>query len=495
MGTRKDIQSRRQFFKKIGTKTLPFLGAVVLGPTISLTTLTSCGCDGCKAACMDNCEGGCVGSCQGSATGSTCSNCSSSCSGSSTSNTCSSCANDCSSSCKETCKNTCTNTCEGSAQGKPTTGTIEGHEYVDLGLSVLWATCNIGANTVEDYGEFFAFADPTGQNVLDRRDDDGYHEKINLEIGQCISESIYDTAKYKWGVKWKMPTADECIELINNCTLKYYKSDNGDINYEIISKLNGNKIIMPGAGFSYTKDYTNRDDYFNIGEGNYWSGNVEEYSRGTTLFLEWNKARVSSNGYGMPYRDLLPIRPVTNRSNGNSSTCNGSCTANCSSDCTATCKNDCKTSCVGGCGNNCTGSCNDKCTKTCANNCYSNCYSGCTTTCADTCKAQTSQGCSNCSSDCSSNCANNSTSSGCTGCSTGCSSSCKTTCEGSCINGCNTLCGGQCLYSCGGTCSYVSAGSSCTSSTCARTCSSYCYSTCTMACSSSCQSQCIYGSK
>lgn len=96
-------------------------------------------------------------------------------------------------------------------------------------------------------------------------------------------------------------------------------------------------------------------------------------------------------------------------------------------------------------------------------------------------------------SSCSSNCANNTTGSGCSGCGSGCSTSCKTTCDGSCINGCNTLCGGQCRYSCGGTCTYVSAGSKCTG--CATSCTTYCYRTCDMACSSSCMSQCIYGSK
>lgn len=490
----KELQSRREFFKRISIKTLPFLGAVVLGPTISLTTLTSCGCEGCEATCMDNCEGGCDGSCQGSATGALCSDCSSTCNGNSTESTCSSCANSCSSSCKETCKeackNTCANTCEGSAQGQPTTGSIDGHEYVDLGLSVLWATCNIGANNVEEYGEFFAFADPTGQNVLSVHDKE-YHDQIHLEVGQCISETKYDAARHKWGGKWKLPTADECRELIANCILKYYKTGN-DVNYELTSKLNGNKIIMPGAGFSYNKDYSNRDDwYYDIGEGIYWSGNVEEYSRGTTLFLEWDEARVSSNGYGMPYRDLLPIRPVTNRSNGNSSTCNGSCTANCSSDCTATCKNECKSGCIGDCGNNCTGGCKEKCTitcadscssdcsgrctRTCADNCYSNCDSGCTTTCADACKAQTSQGCSDCSSDCSSSCGG----------------SCERDCTGNCGMQCAETCGGNCSRDCIGQCSRECRGGAYANTSwcagCVYSCDSYCANTCSFYCYTSCQ--------
>ena len=451
-GRNEELQSRRDFFKRVSTRTLPFLGAVVLGPAISLTTLTSCGCDSCEAACMDNCEGGCVGSCQGSATSTPCSDCSSSCSGSSTSptcdncandcssscsggatsSTCESCASDCSSSCKETCKNTCSTSCEGTAEGKveisDASGSVNGYEYVDMGLSVNWARCNLGASKPEGYGKLYAFADPSGNNVYNGSTIDSYYQfGMFNRNGDSICGTQYDSARYKMGNLWRMPSKSEFEELLNNCDTEIYILNNIP-GIKLISKKNGNVIFFPAAG-NETYDGILNKRYELLGkneDGLYWSGDVDYFSPGSAWMTAyaWDFHFETGKVWGLRAYDMSDkrsIRPVTTSS--------------------------------GGGGGGCTGS------------------------------------------SCSSNCANNSTSSGCTGCSTGCSTSCKTTCEGSCINGCNTLCGGQCRYSCGGTCSYVSAGNSCTSSTCATTCSSYCYRTCTMACSSSCQSQCIYGSK
>ena len=47
----------------------------------------------------------------------------------------------------------------GSFSGRAATGTIAGHDYVDLGLSVKWATCNVGANSPEDYGDYYAWGE------------------------------------------------------------------------------------------------------------------------------------------------------------------------------------------------------------------------------------------------------------------------------------------------------------------------------------------------
>lgn len=440
MSKNDDYLSRRDFFKKATKKTLPFLGAIVLGPALSLTTLTSCGCDGCEAACMDNCEEGCVGSCQsscdggcnGNATTTPCSGCSGgcsdSCSGSSTSNTCSSCADDCTSSCKETCSNTCSTTCEGSAEGKveisDASGSVDGYEYVDMGLSVKWARCNLGASNPEGYGKLYAFADPSGNKVYNGYSIEDYYQfgMFNRK-GDSICGTQYDSARYTMGSRWRMPSKSEVEELLNNCDTEIY-SHNNIPGIKLISKKNGNIIFLPAAGSeSYDAILSKKYELYGKNEFClYWTGDVDYFDPGSawTTAYYWGFHSGTGRVYEVRPNDMsdkLSIRPVTTNSGG------GGCTG----------------------------------------------------------------------SSCSSNCSNNSTSSGCTGCSTGCSSSCRTTCDGSCINGCDTLCGGQCRYSCGGTCSYVSAGSSCTA--CAHTCSTYCYSTCTMACSSSCQSQCIYGSK
>lgn len=66
-----ELMNRRQFFKKAARGLLPMLGAVVMGPSIVMSTLTSCdnGCDGCEAACMEGCETTYTGSCTGGCSG------------------------------------------------------------------------------------------------------------------------------------------------------------------------------------------------------------------------------------------------------------------------------------------------------------------------------------------------------------------------------------------------------------------------------------------
>ena len=425
MNKNKELLSRRSFFKRTVKKMLPMLGTFVAAPTIVVSTLSSCRCTGCEAACMDNCEGGCVQSCQGSATSTACSNCSSSCSGSSTSNTCSSCANDCSSSCKETCKEACSTTCEGSATGKveisDASGSVDGYEYVDMGLSVKWARCNLGASKPEGYGKLYAFADPSGNNVYNGYTIENYYQfGMFNRNGDSICGTQYDSAKYKMGSRWRMPSKSEFEELLNNCDTEAY-SFNNIPGIKLISKKNGNVIFFPAAG-NETYDWIINKKYELFGkneDGLYWTGDVDYFNTGTgwTTAYAWDFHFETGKVWGIrPYEmsDKRSIRPVTTSSGGSSGGCTGS--------------------------------------------------------------------------SCSSNCANNSTGSGCTGCSTGCSSSCKTTCDGSCINGCDTLCGGQCRYSCGGTCSYVSAGSSCTACarTCSTYCYSTCTMACSSSCQSQC---------
>lgn len=528
-----ELMNRRRFFKKTAKEILPMLGAFVAAPTVIMNSLASCGpdgCDSCEAACRDNCVDSCKGSCSDSCSngsGGGCSDCSSSCSASSTGSTCSSCANDCSSSCKETCQNTCKNTCstscEGSAAGKQTTGEINGHEYVDLGLSVLWATCNIGADSPEDNGTKFPFVYPNWY-----KEDDGgeswyrHFASLNLKPDDSISGTYLDIAKDKWGSKWRLPTDDEIRELWVNCKDELVPS----VGMRAVSKINGKSILFP---INFSRD--------NFNTAFVWSGDIVTYKFSNSDKEEIGAYGVEANqvddgGYitdgkrCIAYRYyherlytylydvyLYPIRPVADRNNGDVSTCNGSCTAYCSSNCSSTCKNECYGTCKGSCGNDCTGSCKDgcstgckttckgeckeKCTKTCADNCSSNCTGKCTTTCADACKAQTSQYCSNCASNCSSGCTTTcadackaQTSQGCSNCATQCSGDCQHECTYGCGRQCYTSCGGQCKGKCGGTCQVecTSYAKNTPCASCGGTCRSACNENCTYDCYSTCKS-------
>ena len=105
-------------------------------------------------------------------------------------------------------------------------------EYVDLGLSVKWATMNVGADIINDHGDYFAWGE-TGT-----KDDytwDAYQHgisadsliKYNYEDNKLALEMIDDAAAANWGREWRIPTGAEWEELCNrcNCTWEWISFD------------------------------------------------------------------------------------------------------------------------------------------------------------------------------------------------------------------------------------------------------------------------------
>ena len=122
---------------------------------------------------------------------------------------------------------------------------INGHEYVDLGLpsGLKWATCNIGANTPEDYGDYFAWGEIKSK---DKYTLSNYKIRLGIRKNE-ISGTQYDAARIKWGARWRMPTKIELQELINNC-IRSRTTINGKDGYKITGP-NGNSIFLPAAGY------------------------------------------------------------------------------------------------------------------------------------------------------------------------------------------------------------------------------------------------------
>ena len=121
-------------------------------------------------------------------------------------------------------------------------GIINGHGYVDLGLSVKWATCNVGARSLSDGGDLYAWG---GTSHADTFDDDC--ETIDKNIGDIGGNPKYDVARAKWGDSWRLPTKGELEELVNNCILQYgtFNDRNGLV---LTSKVNGKAIFIPASG-------------------------------------------------------------------------------------------------------------------------------------------------------------------------------------------------------------------------------------------------------
>ena len=128
---------------------------------------------------------------------------------------------------------------------------------VDLGLSVKWACCNVGANSPEDFGDYFAWGETSPkeryykydyQHWVDY-DCDGCWEYGESTINSDISGTQYDAATVNWGGSWRMPTKAEQQELLNNCAWTW-TSLNG-VNGMEVTGPNGNSIFLPAAGFRF----------------------------------------------------------------------------------------------------------------------------------------------------------------------------------------------------------------------------------------------------
>ena len=174
---------------------------------------------------------------------------------------------------------------------------VNGHEAVDLGLSVKWATCNVGANSPEESGGYYAWGETVEKNNYDS---DTYEYK-NMNIGDNISGTQYDVARVKWGESWRMPTVDEFVELINNCTYESGATLNGITGARVIGP-NGNSIFIPNTGVYADTEITVTWGAF------LRSGTLDEDESHRAYYLVGGGVPYLSAGYE-GYRGLA-VRPV-----------------------------------------------------------------------------------------------------------------------------------------------------------------------------------------
>lgn len=173
--------------------------------------------------------------------------------------------------------------------------------YVDLGLSVKWAKCNVGASEPFDYGNYYAWGETTPKSIYDYstyKHKEGYigAEKVGTEAGKTIIRlnKNDDVAYNRLGNKWRMPTAEEWKELKNKCEWEWSTQNN--VNGYIITGPNGNKIFLPAGG------YRAKEHFDGVGTRvDYWSseGFWENFHAGCLYGEEgWVRLSTMNASYG-----------------------------------------------------------------------------------------------------------------------------------------------------------------------------------------------------
>lgn len=172
-----------------------------------------------------------------------------------------------------------------------------GHGYVDLGLpsGVKWAVCNIGAESPEEYGDYYAWGETELKDTYTEGNSKWYGFSFRSLQNQGVIDgdgnltAAYDVAAVEWGGKWRMPTLRELQELMNECTWEWVWSST--VKGYAVSGPNGKAIFLPAAGYRYDSDLRNAgscghcwsssasDDYYDAYRLYFYSGSLDWYYR------------------------------------------------------------------------------------------------------------------------------------------------------------------------------------------------------------------------
>ena len=178
-------------------------------------------------------------------------------------------------------------------------GTLNGYEYVDLGLSVKWATCNIGADSPEEYGNYYAWGETVTKSSYTSSNSVTYGVS---GMSDFSGDTEYDAATANWGSPWRMPTDSELTELRTSCTWTWTTLN--DVNGYEVTGTNGNSIFLPAAGFRNSSSLGRAGSY-----GRYWSSTPDSSGSSYAYYLSFYSSSVNRFS---SYRYLgQSVRPVS----------------------------------------------------------------------------------------------------------------------------------------------------------------------------------------
>ena len=203
------------------------------------------------------------------------------------------------------------------------------HEYVDLGLSVKWATCNVGADSPEGYGDYYAWGETATKSEYEWTTYKLCNGSYSTLTKYCMIsgygtvdnkttlEAADDVAYVKWGRSWRMPTETEFKELIDNCTWTWCDGSTTQYNgttvkgYKVTSNKSGytdKSIFLPAAG-ERDGGTLNNDDL----HCEYWSSSLSttaSYNAMSLTFSDESNKYIMGGNSRCHGQSVRPVRAI-----------------------------------------------------------------------------------------------------------------------------------------------------------------------------------------
>ena len=181
-------------------------------------------------------------------------------------------------------------------------GEIAGYYYVDLGLpsGVKWATCNVGASSPEDYGDYFAWGETSPKAEYTWENSVTYGEQMSDISGNAQ----YDAATANWGGSWRMPTKEQMEELVEHCEWEWTQV-NGVNGAKVIGP-NGSCIFLPAAGCRYGSSL-----YYYGDNGFCWSSTPSDYYNDKNAYSLLFDTGLEYAGWTENRSYGFTVRPIT----------------------------------------------------------------------------------------------------------------------------------------------------------------------------------------
>lgn len=190
----------------------------------------------------------------------------------------------------------------------PALKTVNGMPYVDLGLSVMWANYNVGAHSALEPGGYYCWGETEELTIEGKRVETIdfintiiNYSKYNETDGLLVLQPQDDVATVKWGAPWHMPDKSDIEELNANCTNTVLTIDGQKV-VKFTSKINGNYIIIPIAG------WYGSGKYFDWDQAYFWTRTLD------SVFVPFFAFSVRSDTWGLvsgsTRSNCLNVRPV-----------------------------------------------------------------------------------------------------------------------------------------------------------------------------------------